>query len=94
MNTTQRYDMRGGTERVSFQVAFPCDQVLIVASGGMRFWYSDQNDREQVRGRSYLQPKLIMPPRDYKAGEVCNVEGGRTYAFAASEPNTVVYHAW
>lgn len=81
MKTTERYDMRSGQERVTFHRPATCDQVLIIASGGIRFWYTESGD-------------LILPPADYSSGQVCNVNSGKTFCFAAIEPKTVVYHAW
>lgn len=79
--TTQRYDLRKGTERISFHVAGPCDQALIVASGAIRVWYIEAGE-------------LVMPPRDVPAGQSCEVKGGKPFRFAALSPNTVVFHTW
>jgi len=67
MKVQQRYEMQRGVERVTFNLAGPDDQVLVVTKGRIRFWY--------MRGGNCLQPAI-----DCGAGEVCQVEGGRPFA--------------
>lgn len=54
-------------------------ELLIFCSGSALVWI----DGELNPNRPY-----------YNAGDVCTLHKGQQYTFAATKPNTTVYHVW